>query len=469
MAYKYKVIRDRILEAALKSPHDALPSEHEICRQFRVSRTTAIKALNSLRDAKLVRREVGRGTFLNRKRLQTRIHLLIDRSVSELVAFVNAMAVQISAVHPDLSLQVHPIDTTEWIREIAIRPGTKVICCSHTGFLSRMGMLLPLQAFPHFKQVLATMRPHLITWREASDGAPRCDAIPYLLTPDAMAINRTIGRELGLNADLGPRSWKEMTQWARAAIGYKRNGHLVMGAPIKRNNMLPLSYLSSLHGGRTFLHGSSEDTRFIFDRGEEWLSYFRDLHRSGAMPQYTSSRPNPIFFGISLLAPSVSSWLIGQKRHFNCREDLVVHPIPPPEEGMPSHAMIGRSEVAIIKNEKPNPTEEEAAWRVVRFLTSDRSAQSTLISHFSCLSVNRQVFEEQSLDPEYSPFVKAITHSVHRSDHPLQHQVMRILYRYFYPSVLGDLLPHEAARKIRVAVEAQMDLMRADVAHKTTP
>lgn len=468
MTYKYKVIRDRILETALKSPHDVLPSEHEICRLFGVSRTTAIKALNSLKEAKLVRREVGRGTFLNRKRLQTNLHLLIDRSVPELVSFVKDIALQLSDIHPDLSLQIHPIDTTEWVREIAVRPGTKIICCSHTGFLSRMGMLLPLHTLPYFNHVLETIGPNLITWREQPEGILKCDAIPYLLTPDAMAINRTIGRDLGLNMDQGPRSWKEMAQWASTAIGYQRHGHLVMGAPIKRNHMLPLSYLLSLHGGRTFLQGSGGNTCFIFDRGEEWITYFRELHQSGAMPLYTANRPNPIFFGISFLAPWVSSWIIGQKRHFNCHEDIAIHPIPPPEDGQMSHAMIGRSEVAIIKNEKPNPVEEEAAWRVVRFLTSDQSAQSVLTTHFSCLSVHRKVFEKQSLDPEYAPFARALTRGVTRNDHPLQHQIMRILYRYFYPSVLGELPAKEAARKIRLAAEAQLDLLRTDGAFKST-
>lgn len=462
MSYKYKVIRERVLETALKSPHDALPSEHEICRLFQVSRTTAIKALNSLRDAKLVRREVGRGTFLNRKRLQTQVHLLLDRSVGELVGFFQELSQQLLEIHPDIDLQVHAIDTTDWVKEIATRPGTKLICCSHTGFLSRMGLLAPLQQMPGFASILETIGPSLITWRPRTDGPPRCDAIPYLLTPDALAINRSIAGDLGLPADRGPQSWSELATWASAAIGHKRHGHPVMGAPIKRNNMLPLSYLLSLHGGRTFLQGHGNNTTFLFDRGEEWLSFFHDLHRRGAMPLYTASRPNPVLFGIALMAPWVSSWVVSQRQRFNSQEDLAIHPIPPPEPGRPFQALVARSEVALVRNEKPNATEEEAAWRIMRFLVGDQGAQTLLTQHFSCLSVHRQVAANQSKDPALQPFFRALEHGVTRNDHPAQHAIMRVLYRYFYPCVLGDLPVKEAARRIRSAAEAQLDLQRTD-------
>lgn len=462
MSYKYQIIRDRVLEAALKSQHDSLPSEHEICAMYQVSRSTAIKALNSLRDAKLVRREVGRGTFLNRKRLQTQVHLLISRISPDLVTFAQELSQQVTDLHPDIALQVHPIDTADWVKAIATRPGTKLICCSHTGFLSRMGMLAPLQQLPGFSTLLETIGPSLITWRQQPDASPRCDAIPFMLTPEVMAINRTMAGDLGLPTDRGPQSWSELSAWAIAAVGYRWHGHPIMGAPIKQNNLLPLSYLLMLNGGRTFLQGVGNATSFLFDRGEEWLSLFKDLHRRGAMPLYTTSRPNPIFFGISLLAPWTSTWLLSEKNRFNCADDLGVHPIPPPDVGQPTQSLIGRSEVALIRNEKPNPTEEEAAWRIIRYLVADSTPQTLLTKQFSCLSVHRQVLTKQSQNPAFRPFITALERGIPRNDHPAQHQIMRVLSRYFYPCVLGDLSVKEAASKIRVAAETHLDLLRSE-------
>lgn len=460
MTYKYKLVRDQVLQQALKSPHDALPSEHEICRLFHVSRTTAIKALNSLKAAKLVRREVGRGTFLNRKRLQTTVHLLIDGAIPELVDFATAAAEAFCARNPDLEVRPHPIDTADWVREIAIRPGPKVICCSHTGFLSSRGLLVPLQDLPDFPAVEGALCRNLITWRTGADGKRLCDAIPYLLTPDALAVNRGIARELGIDVERAPRDWAELAHWAGAVRGLRKHGQAVMGAPIKRNNMLPLSYLFSLHGGRTFLQADGADTRLVFDRGEEWLSYFRELHRSGAMPVYTARRPNPILFGNSFVAPWISSWIIGQRDRFRSQEDLVIHPIPAPGPGQQGHAMIGRSEVAMIRNEQAEARDVDAAWRLVRYLTAHEEAQALLIRHFTCLSVHRDVQAGQQRIADYQPFVQALQRGVHRNDHPLQHPVMRILYRYFYQCVLGDLPARDAARRIREATLVQLELAR---------
>jgi len=62
---KYYVTKS-ILHARLQrecSPGEKLPSEHELCRSFRVSRATINQALTLLEKDGIIKREQGRGTF----------------------------------------------------------------------------------------------------------------------------------------------------------------------------------------------------------------------------------------------------------------------------------------------------------------------------------------------------------------------------------------------------------------------
>ncbi|MCB9947827.1 MAG: GntR family transcriptional regulator [Rhodospirillaceae bacterium] len=58
----YVVLREQILEGAY-GPGRALPSEHDLARQFQVSRVTVRRALEALEADGMVLRQRGRGTF----------------------------------------------------------------------------------------------------------------------------------------------------------------------------------------------------------------------------------------------------------------------------------------------------------------------------------------------------------------------------------------------------------------------
>src|SRR5215471_15786579 len=57
------ILQERIRQGVWKS-NEQLPTEDEICQQFRVSKATVRQALRDLANAGLVRREQGRGTFV---------------------------------------------------------------------------------------------------------------------------------------------------------------------------------------------------------------------------------------------------------------------------------------------------------------------------------------------------------------------------------------------------------------------
>jgi len=63
------ILKERIRQGHWKS-NEQLPTEDEICTQFRVSKATVRQALRDLADAGLVRREQGRGTFVADNKIQ---------------------------------------------------------------------------------------------------------------------------------------------------------------------------------------------------------------------------------------------------------------------------------------------------------------------------------------------------------------------------------------------------------------
>lgn len=64
-----QILREKI-DAGDWAPGELLPSEHELCRQYGVSRTTVRQTMAALVSEGLVTREQGRGTFVARPKLE---------------------------------------------------------------------------------------------------------------------------------------------------------------------------------------------------------------------------------------------------------------------------------------------------------------------------------------------------------------------------------------------------------------
>lgn len=68
--HQLKTVILREIEAGRWQPDEQLPTEHELARRFRVSKITVRQALRELAGAGFIRREQGRGTFVERRKLQ---------------------------------------------------------------------------------------------------------------------------------------------------------------------------------------------------------------------------------------------------------------------------------------------------------------------------------------------------------------------------------------------------------------
>lgn len=453
MAFKYVEIRDQLLAEARRSPHDRLPSEHDIAERYGVSRKTAVKALNALAAAGLVRREVGRGTFLVRSKVQTRLRFLAGNGV-----IPRAVIERFATANPDVEVTLESADTGHLLRDIVSRSGMTVMCHSNAGFLDELGLLTELDQFPGFDRTRAAILDRAITWSHAPDGRRRCVSLPLAIYPEVLIYNRRMAEDLGLDAERGPVDWADFARWAAAAPRLHHGGRPVMGLSIQRDGCLPMSFLATARGGRDVLTHDGEAWRFDFAGGERWLRYWRELRLGGGLTEQAGVWPSPLFFGQLFMAAWGGTWVINQREQFRCPDELVVRRAPPIEAGGTSWAYAYKPELFIVRSAEASDAERAAAWRLIRFLVEDVDAQRAVDAHFAGISVNRDLLAEQRADRRYRPFIDAFDHGVLRADPGINRAVMKILCRYFYRSVLEDMAPAAAAAAITDAVQFQLEI-----------
>lgn len=108
----YEELRNQIRAGSLQ-PNQQLPTEHDLCARFHLSRGTVRKAFDALAAEQLIRREQGRGIFVNPPRPSLGAFSIVEGP---------GQPVQIRK----LTLEVIPSPDLV-ARQLALKPGTPVI------------------------------------------------------------------------------------------------------------------------------------------------------------------------------------------------------------------------------------------------------------------------------------------------------------------------------------------------------
>lgn len=101
-------LRERILDGTY-APHSQMPSEHELCRRFAVSRITVRQALGDLQKEGLLFKLHGKGTFVSKPKA--------FQNVTSLQGFAEAM----SSMGYEIVNQLRSFRTVEASRHVATR------------------------------------------------------------------------------------------------------------------------------------------------------------------------------------------------------------------------------------------------------------------------------------------------------------------------------------------------------------
>lgn len=121
------VLEEKIDKRELK-PGDQLPSEADICEEFRVSRTVVRQALKELEYSGLVRKRKGKGTFVSEPKV-------LESFVQELGGFYQDMAEQKRMTHSEV-IKLETLSVTQRIAQVLqVRTNTKVILLRRLRFV----------------------------------------------------------------------------------------------------------------------------------------------------------------------------------------------------------------------------------------------------------------------------------------------------------------------------------------------
>jgi GntR family transcriptional regulator len=101
---------------------DRLPSEPELSADYKISRMTVRQALATLEEETLIRREVGRGTFVTDEVPVFSGDLELDRSIDDLISMGLSTSVQL------LELK-EMVATAKEARDLEIPPGSPIVRC----------------------------------------------------------------------------------------------------------------------------------------------------------------------------------------------------------------------------------------------------------------------------------------------------------------------------------------------------
>ncbi len=140
-AQLYETLRADIYAQRLK-PHEQLPSERELCAQFRVSRMTVRQALFSLTRDGLIYSRVGKGTFVGEPK--------IDQQLKTLTGFSQEMSSRGSAPSSrvvEAKIQAVSADLAEVIH---IPVGAEIVLLTRVRLADRVPLAIETVHLPHY-------------------------------------------------------------------------------------------------------------------------------------------------------------------------------------------------------------------------------------------------------------------------------------------------------------------------------
>jgi GntR family transcriptional regulator len=199
------LLRSRIQGGEFK-PNDLIPTEHRLCREYGVSRTTVRQTLQSLLQDGLIYRQVGRGTFVAPGATNNG-GMRVVGSIEDMVAYAKETVFRLldrreTQAEPQVARRLGVSAKARVVRIDAIRSMKRRPLSTHTIFLPHeIGELIPREALSGAP---------VITLVEARAGVFIREAVQWI---QAVLADRTTADRLGLRRG-SPILWIERVYYS---------------------------------------------------------------------------------------------------------------------------------------------------------------------------------------------------------------------------------------------------------------
>lgn len=441
MKFKYNETANKALEMA-RVAGGRLPSERELCEICGVSRITAKKALNSLKEQGVVTRHIGKGTFIAEGVDFPKVNfMMVSASVPpEVREYLKQEAEKF--LGSGSSDQIEFTEIKENVISAIQGTGTKIVLWPYLGRLSNLGAFSCLDELSGFYEMCSKIEASFCDWSRGLDSRMRCTSVPLNFNANVFGYNWKFAKKLGLDYENGPSCWEDVIEWSVRCSRDKKVSPSFMSKGFRQ--VIPFSYYLTASKGKDYLEETSAGLDFSFTGGSEWLRFFRGIYSSPNNYIMKTPGPDPLTRRKSLFSCQVGTWILTHQGT-PLSSEISLKPIPPLHSGGSSYSNISKNCLGIVPGGDQDGV--ALAWEFIKYLLTDVGAQERLVNTFPVIAANNKVRYDQAGKPEWEPFISSFNNGRMLSSHPIRFGIDELIRECFDECVTGQIEPDAAAKK----------------------
>jgi ABC-type sugar transport system permease subunit/ABC-type glycerol-3-phosphate transport system substrate-binding protein len=299
------------------------------------------------------------------------------------------------------------------------------------------------------------------TWEETSWEGSRY-AIPINTDARVLYYNKALFRELGLDPDRPPRTWKELEVASDKLTTRDAAGRLqrIGFAPLFGNAGFGTAILYTYvwqQGGEIL----SEDGEHVLIDEQPWVTAleqtvaWRDRYGHRDLASFATGLggySNDPFISGRIAMIEHGTWYLSMLRRYGGDLDFGVTSIPIPDGGQPAFLSAGWS--VAIPSGAANP---EGAWAFIKFFT-DRPSQEVLAQTLGAIPANREAthIPHFTEDPHWRVILDLMPHSRHHPVSPHGMLVYTTIQGVVEQAIVQNVPPRVALEQARRSIEEEI-------------
>ena len=463
--------RKTILEWIIGGKYKAgerLPVDRQLTEILKVSRITVLRALKELEEEGYLRREQGRGTYVESTKPKLRQDRLIKKKVKisfgingyrENRYFYKYLANIFQQEHPETELEIISVPMSQrtnnfpYLTQIVSgnAPSTGEFFM-HADY-SALNGLVPLENMENYHEVVNNLHPRLRN-RKTADAVNtfHIHALPVRYAPRVILGNVQFLSEAGIAPDNEPKTLNELAEWIQILSTFcrkQKEERYAFCLDYPTHCDAAISYYSYIWNHSGYKHANNkEEFVEMLNKSGNWLEYVCNLYQRNVSFR---SMHGPEYFSIGKIALAMSDG----PNIFRINDSLYpdfetkVFQIPPLIEGAPSLSTIGEMSVGIFRAGVKNEAELEASWRWIKFLLRPE-IQSMIADHHWMFPASIKAKTPTFSNNNGDMLVRAMENAYFQYDFRGVRQALTILSREVLQAIEGSQSPGKALANAKV-------------------